>query len=398
MSLPRLVLVVRRFWPLVGGAENAIANLAGELACCGCRVTVLTAKWHQGPSEIHYRQVPVVRLSPPPRHAWSTIRYMQAVGRWLRRHEQEYDLVYVSGLKHEAYAAMQAVGQRRPVVLRAEDSGRWGDCLWQIEAPCGRRIKRRLMRAAAVVGRTPAVQRELIAAGYPRQRIHGIADGVPVPPPRDEVCRAVAREALGSANLSMRVPPEAPVAVYAGRLNEPRGIGDLLEAWVPIAAQWPTARLWLAGDGPFQIDVADYLVSHDLSGRVLLAGVFDCTEELRMAADLFVLPSREGSASLALLEAMAAGLPIVATRLADHGEFVADQQQALLVPPRDPAALSQAIARVFSDRQLAARLGAAARQRAIEQFSLARMAREHLQLWEKLLTDKLVSPQAGGGC
>lgn len=387
MKPPRLVLVVRRFWPLVGGAENAIANLADELTSRGCCVTVLTAKWHVGPSEIHYRQVPVVRLSPAPRHAWSTIRYIQALGRWLRRHEDEYDLVYVSGLKHEAYAAMQAVSQRRPVVLRAERAGRWGDCLWQIDAACGRRIKRRLMRAAALVGRTPAVQRELIAAGYPRDRIHGIVDGVPIPPQRDAGRRTAAREALGGVNLSMRVPLETPVAVYAGRLSEPRGIGDLLEAWEPVAARWPQARLWLAGDDPYQIEIADQIVNRNLSGRVLLAGVFDSIEELLTAADLFVLPSREGSAPLALLEAMAAGLPIVATSLADHREFVTDEEHALLVPPRDPAALSAAIARVLSDPDLATRLGMAARRRAGEQFSLARMAQEHLQLWEKLLSD-----------
>ena len=117
----RLVLVTRRFWPMVGGAERAVAELAAELANRAVPVTLLTARWQPSwPAEINYRGVPVVRLPNPRLRAWGTFRYMQALGRWLRRHRDEYDLVYVSMLKHDAYAALAAVGGDAPVVLRAE--------------------------------------------------------------------------------------------------------------------------------------------------------------------------------------------------------------------------------------------------------------------------------------
>ncbi|NUQ66137.1 MAG: glycosyltransferase family 4 protein [Pirellulales bacterium] len=382
----RLVLVTRRFWPLVGGAENTMADLAAELSSRGCRVTVLTAKWdRRWPPEVVYREFPVVRLPAAPRDGWSTLRYLRAVGRWLRRHLDEYDLVYVCGLKHEAYAAVKAVGTRRPVVLRAERAGRLGDCLWQIEAPCGRRIKQRSMRARAFVARTPGIQRELVAAGYPRDRIIHLPDGVPIPPLRDWERKEAAREAVAAANLSLRAPQWAPVALYAGELSEPRGVGDLLDAWEPVVRRWPNARLWLAGAGPFHAGLAGRIESRNLSGRAVLTGLFDTIDELLAAADVFVLPSREGSAQRGLLEAMAAGLPIVATDLSDHLEFVTDREHALIVPRGAVSAISAAITRLFSDSELPQQLGSAARRRAVERFSLARMADAHLQLWEGLV-------------
>ena len=115
----RLVLVTRRFWPLVGGAETVMANLAAELAARGVGVTLLTARWQNDwPAELTYRGEPVVRVPNPALRGWGTWRYMKAIDRWLRENRDSYDLVYVSMLKHDAYAALGAVAGSGPVVLR----------------------------------------------------------------------------------------------------------------------------------------------------------------------------------------------------------------------------------------------------------------------------------------
>ena len=182
----RLVLITRRFWPIVGGAEKTLAHLAREWVERGCQVTILTVHWEpRWPAQILYGDVPVVRLSPVPQTPWTTVQYLRTLTRWLVDRRDEFDLVYASALRHEAYAAVRALKRRRPVVLRAEQTGPEGDCLWQLDAPCGRRIKQRCVRAEAFVAATPALERELQAAGYPRPRIHLIPDGVPLgPPPR----------------------------------------------------------------------------------------------------------------------------------------------------------------------------------------------------------------------
>ena len=113
-----------------------------------------------------------------------------------------------------------------------------------------------------------------------------------------------------------------------------------------------------------------------------MVGVFDQVDELLAAADLFVRPTTEAGTALAVLEAMAAGLPVVASSIAGHAEWIADGRDGLLAPP-DAAAWSAAIARLLDDPELAARLGGAARQKAAD-FSLAKMADAHLTLFKGL--------------
>ena len=144
----RVAIITRRFWPLLGGPEKVLANLAAELPARSVHATILTARWQSSWSaELLFQDVPVVRLAPAPQGRCNTWRYLRSLARWLRSQRERLDLVYVSELRQEAYAAIGAV-QGVPVVLRAERVGRRGDCLWQIDAPGGRRIKRRSMAAA----------------------------------------------------------------------------------------------------------------------------------------------------------------------------------------------------------------------------------------------------------
>ena len=385
----RLVIVTRRFWPLVGGPERLLANLAVELAGRGCAVTVLTPRWRAAwPTQIRFHGVPVTRLPHAPEGRWGMLRHLRLLARWLRAHAARYDLVYVSTLRHEAYVALRAAGAGTTVVVRAERAGRRGDCAWQAEATCGTRIKRRCMTAAALVAPSPAVEQELIAAGYPAAHIRYVPNGVPIPPPRTPAAKAVARAVLGEAHAALNLPDDAPLAVYTGRLSHDKGLKPLVIAWRQVLARWPSARLWLAGEGSEQTALQRQIEVLNLSGRVLLAGVFDTVDELLAAADLFVAPSLEVGTAVSLMEAMAAGLPIVAADTAGHRPWITDGQHGLLVPGDDACALAAAIQRLLDEPELAARLGAAAHRRAAE-FSLARMADQHLALFESLRSAKV---------
>jgi len=214
----RLVLVTRRFWPLVGGAEKAMANLAAEWVGQGAQVTVLTACWNPTwPSQVTLRGARVLRLPQPPQRFWGTLHYMLGLRRWLRRHRKDYDLAYVSMLKHDAYAALGAVGRRVPVVLRAEGAGTTGDAAWQAQARFGRLIRRRCRRAPAVIAPSPAIRDELLASGYPSDRVVLIPNGVPIPPARTADVRFTARAALTEVLPGLEILPDTPVALLTGR-------------------------------------------------------------------------------------------------------------------------------------------------------------------------------------
>ncbi|MGD9644866.1 MAG: glycosyltransferase family 4 protein [Pirellulales bacterium] len=387
MSKLRVVLVTRRFWPLVGGAERVMANLATSLAESGVAITLLTARWERAwPAEVIHRGVRVVRLDQPAVRGWGTLRYMQRLARWLTEHRANFDLVYLSMLKHDAYAALGASRKAGfPVVLRAEGAGATGDVAWQRSGRFGRRIAARCHQASALVAPSRAIQAELLAAGYARERIKLIPNAVPIVPPRESDARAEARAALAEAHPLLNVPRGAPLVVYTGRLHAAKGLSDLIAAWRTIAERWPAARLWLVGDGPHRRALADEIEASQLDGRVVLCGAYDSVDDFLAAADCFVLPSHEEGMSLALLEAMAAGLPVVATDIAGNQQLVCSQRDGLLVPVGDPAALGAAIARVLSNADLAATLGAAARRRVVEEFALAPWTARHIALFERVL-------------
>ncbi len=386
MTLPRVVLVTRRFWPLVGGAEIMAARLAGALHARGAATTILTARWQADwPAEIDRHGVRVIRLPNPATRVWGTWRYMQAVGRWLRQHRSAFDLAYVSMLKHDAYAAIAAARGSFPVVVRAEGAGLTGDCHWQLEATCGLRIKRRCQRADALVAPSPAIERELIVAGYSRQRIHYIPNGVVMPEPRDAANRAEARADLAEADPSLAIGNDAPLAVYTGRLHAMKGLDDLIRAWPRVLKELPSARLWLVGDGPHRAELNDLIGRLGLWGFVYLAGPFDDVEEFLRAADLFALPSLEEGMSLAVLEAMAMGLPVIASAIPANEVIVADGVTGRLAPPRDADRLAALIVELFRDRRQAERLGKEARRQVSEKYSLENMVESHLRLFEGLL-------------
>jgi glycosyltransferase involved in cell wall biosynthesis len=383
-----VVLLSRSFWPLTGGPEVMLGRLACGLRARGSAVTVLTACWQPDwPTKFEDRGVVVVRVPPPVGRRWATLAYIARLSRWLQDHRQEFDLVYVSELKHEAFAALFA--SRRagfPVLLRAEHAGLEGDCYWQLSARCGRRIKRHCQRAAAVVAATAAIERELIAAGYPRDRLQRISLGVPRAESASSEARAEARAALAQTDPHLTVSGSGPLVVYLGRLlSQAKGLDDLLVAWRQLIDAGSQAVLWIVGEGPDREQLRARAIELDVLGRVAFAGAFDDVDDFLQAADMFVMPARENQASLALLEAMGRGLPIVATATAETETLIDHGRQGWLVPVAAPGALAQGVLHLERNPTLAAELADAARLRVRQEFDLDQVVERHLTLFQQIL-------------
>ncbi len=383
----RVALVTRRYWPLASGSGTVMAHLAAGLREEGIECTIVTPRWGPAwPPQIVHRAARVVRLPISPYRTWRNLRYGWTLSTWLRRHAASFDLVYVSELKHEAAAAIVAASRCGwPVVLRAENSGLTGDCHWQLDATLGRRIKQHCGQAAALLGGSVTLQRELIAAGYPRDRIHLAPTGIPPAAQPTAQSRAESRASLAEADPSLALPEGAPLAVFMGRLTEDKGLSHLIAAWSALAPDRPRARLWIVGDGPERKGLAGQIESLGLSGSVAMPGVFDDVEDILRAADVFVYPTLEAGTAMAPLEAMAAGLPVVASDIPDNRQMLAHGAAGLLVPPEEPTALASAIAQVLDSPALAGDLGQVARERAAESFSLDTMLRWHAELFRRLV-------------
>lgn len=180
-----------------------------------------------------------------------------------------------------------------------------------------------------------------------------------------------------------------------GRLTPWKGQDDFVRAAALLAPRQPRARFLVVGDclsSPSEAaaDQAYRARLHSLAdqlgvaGRLTFAGFREDVPAVMNALDIFVLPSHAEPFGIVLLEAMAAGRPIVATAAGGVPEIVRDGREALLVPPRDPAALAAAIERLLTDPALAACLGSAARQRVVAEFPIWRPAALVRQVYSKI--------------
>jgi glycosyltransferase involved in cell wall biosynthesis len=172
-----------------------------------------------------------------------------------------------------------------------------------------------------------------------------------------------------------------PVVLTVARLDGQKGIHHLLDAVSAV----PNASFAIAGDGPNRAALEAYAASVGVSDRVRFLGHRQDVPSLLAAADLFVLPSLYEGLPLSVLEAMASGVPVIATGIGGTDEVVRDGETGTLVPPADPAALAAAIVRTLGDRERASRLALAARALVAREYSVASMVRSVSQLYDALL-------------
>jgi glycosyltransferase involved in cell wall biosynthesis len=170
--------------------------------------------------------------------------------------------------------------------------------------------------------------------------------------------------------------------VTVSRLAPPKDPLTLLDAWDAVPGGH---RLLLAGDGPLRRAVEARIALGGQAGRVQLLGPRDDIPALLRAADIFVLSSRWEGLPLAVVEAMMAGLPVVATAVGGIPETVLHGETGLLVPPGDAHALASALHRLLQDADLRRRMGEAGRQRAMAWFTQQRMVDATIALYRQIL-------------
>lgn len=200
------------------------------------------------------------------------------------------------------------------------------------------------------------------------------------------------RQNRAAQRTSFRVPVDAKVVVSAGRLHPDKGVDILISAAAMIGTQVPNTHFLIVGDGECRRELEQQVMAAGIEAYVHFTGALADVRPALDAADIFVLPSarREGF-GLALVEAMAIGLPVVGTNLGGIPEIVADGVNGLLATPEDAGSLTKAILRLLEAPELAARLAQNGQQTARARFSMERMIAEYETLYYSLLE----KPDAG---
>lgn len=177
---------------------------------------------------------------------------------------------------------------------------------------------------------------------------------------------------------------EGPVLTFVGRLAPPKDPVTLLSAVKDL----PNGVLLIVGDGELQPQVERYIAENGLNRRVKLLGERRDVPRILAASDIFVLSSRWEGLPYTIIEAMMAGLPVVATRVGGIPELVEEGVTGYLVPPKDPDALVKAIHKLLGDPSLRHRMGEAGREKALQGFALDRMLRETERVYEEVLGNR----------
>jgi glycosyltransferase involved in cell wall biosynthesis len=327
---------------LAGGAERQARLQAEELARRGHRVCVVcprSAGQHTGPvGSVHVWRLARIWLRP-----LRKLSYALVLGCWLSVRGRQFDLWHIHLASRQAdWAVLMGQLLRRPTYVKVASGGETGE-VRQGDGSAWLTRRTGLRRANRVQALSNEIADELRQVGVRPDRIVRIPNGLDLAvfTPAEPQERETARSKLG-------LPADRPIFLYAGRFAEYKGIGDLLQAWTDIAAE-SEGLLVLVGargleDRPLSVPVEG-------TGVITRRWTSAILEYLR-ASDVFVYPPHQDGMSNALLEAMACGLAPLATKIPAVEGLLEHERNALLVPPRAPRELSQALLRFSRDDQL----------------------------------------------
>lgn len=385
MKVLHVILTLER-----AGAQEVIRTLSEHLLELGCRTVVCT--FVDGPvrRELEALGIPVEVLGPRRHGVEHPLRFLaeqrgirRRLAEVVRRHEVE--VVQTHLLQTLDFLTLSLLGV--PPVKAV---------LWTIHnvdfLPEGRtpwtRLKRdahrRLYRASAgrvsgVIAVSERVREALVRElGPMRGRITTVTNSV-------DVGRFQAGGDRAALIRELAVEEDSELLLVVGRLTEQKGHVHLLEAMRRVVGERPRARLLVVGEGELRADLEASARDAGLADRVHFLGEREDVPLLLASVDLFVLPSLWEGLSVALLEAMAAALPIVATAVSGTDQAMVPEETGLVVPPGDARALARAVVELLGDPARARALGRRARERVETEFGARAQAEEYLALYRRLV-------------
>lgn len=351
----------------VGGAEHTLLDLAGELDQNTFKVTIWTIKdagalRSEIPRNINYRTLDAVGkwdLRAP-------IEFIQAI------RTENPDIVQSFLFFDNVIARVSGIVSQETAVITGVRN-----------VPDERSLFRHIVDrcttdlADVVVSNSKSGCEIAIKYGAHPEKVTVIHNG-----------RDLEKYAQGTATKELRkelgIKHEGPVVGTVGRILERKGHFDLIESWPLVRASHPDAQLVIVGDGPAADQLRRRVAMSTYSESIKLAGLRDDIPDILDLFDVFAFPSHFEGLPGALLEAMAAGKPIVTTPVDGNSELIKDGRHGIYVSPKEPEQLANGINQLLGDRELANSLGENASRRVKAEFSLKQMVSDFVNLYKQL--------------
>lgn len=362
----------------VGGLENGLVNLLNHSHANAYRHAVICLKdYSDFRDRIYRKDVEVYALH---KREGKDLRIYFKLWKLFKRLRP--DIVHtrnLSTLDCLFPAALAGVGKRVH-----------GEHGWDVFDLGGTSFKFRFLRRVCqpLVTRYVALSRDLESwlagtVGIPASKIVHICNGVDAEKFRPAGTRR------GTLQFTNPIPDDAVVFGTVGRMEAVKDHITLAKAFVRLVAARPSfrerARLAVVGDGASRPEVRRILEEGGVADLVCMPGTRDDVAEMLWGFDVFVLPSLNEGISNTVLEAMATGLPVVATDVGGNSELVVNGETGTLVPPSEPEALRRALSRYLERPKLRREHGEAARARVERHFSLDEMVRKYVSVYDSML-------------
>jgi glycosyltransferase involved in cell wall biosynthesis len=261
----------------------------------------------------------------------------------------------------------------KKVIIKVAGGGVKGDIYAIKKRKLGRLYLQLMKRADRVISVTKEITSQLVENGFPLSIIKEIPNGVD---PREFSPR---EDPLSS---------QGRLITYVGRFDPLKGLDDLLKAFKMVNEKHPETRLVLVGDGEEKDNLIRLAHQLDIYPQVRFEGMKEGVENSLRESEVFAFPSLTEGLSNVLLEAMACGLPVVATRVGGNVELVEDGLNGFLINPRDPDGLAEAIMSLLEDKERAKQMGREGRRKVEERYSLDHIAGEYLMIYQQLGEEK----------
>ena len=379
----KLLILTPYFHPIIGGVESNAERLARYLVSQRVPVTVLTKRIGRGLPDDEDRGGIAIRRIGPGGERSSVGKWLMtpAIVGWLTRHASAYGVVCCVDYRATGVAALLARRMTgRPVVFQAQTTGVLsGDNVDPLlrragitpAVPIAKAVKapvRALYGGAdafACISRD--IERETLACGVPRDRVWYLPNAIDM----THFC-PVATGERDRLRQELGLPLDRVICLFVGRLSREKGVLELLEAWrllqpsgafLVMAGPDMTGHAWDAG-APGRV----FVQQHGLQDSVRFVGPLADVASMIKAADLVVQPSHFEALGLSAIEALACGVPLVASAVGGLLDFIVDGENGRLVPPQDPPALAAGIGPLLLDAGARARLAAGARQSVLQEY------------------------------
>jgi glycosyltransferase involved in cell wall biosynthesis len=375
----------------VGGAQETVRTLAARLPGAGCPTVVCS--FEDGPlrADIEALGIPVELLSPR-RHGILSVR---AFASEMHRYRGELlDLIARHGI---GVVQTQGLGTMDFLVMTLRR--RRGPQVWWTIQNANFELRREQLASHTWLFTTKrAAHRLLYRVGAGRvdgvivvsedtkasfDAIAGHSDKVVVVCNAVDVDRYPVEVDRGALRRELGIEPGRQVITSVGTFKRQKGHRYLIEAMADLAPDLPDLHLLLVGDGELRPAIEADVRARGLDDRVSFLGTRRDVDRILAVSDVFVLASLWEGLPLALVEAMASGLPVVATEVSGTREVVVDGTSGLLVPPEDPGSLASAIRRVEADPDAAASLASEGRARVTAMFTAEAQAERLAALFRK---------------